>query len=57
MLVDGSLLGKVGVSVTPTLIKYTQHGTESWRRIVGSDDDLDRFIRLDTTASASADRA
>lgn len=43
--VDADLLGHIGVSVTPTLIKYDGTGREQWRRVVASDADLERLLR------------
>ena len=46
--VDADLLGHIGVSVTPTLIKYDGTGREQWRRVVASDADLERLLREGT---------
>jgi hypothetical protein len=46
--VDADLLGHIGVSVTPTLIKYDASGREQWRRVVASDADLERLLREGT---------
>jgi hypothetical protein len=42
--VDRAVLGRVGVGVTPTLLKYGSDGVEAWRRLVGSDEDLLRLL-------------
>lgn len=44
-IVDADLLGTVAVGVTPSLVKYAPDGTEAWRRVVGSDDDLNRYLK------------
>lgn len=46
--IDADLLGHIGVSVTPTLIKYDGTGREQWRRVVASDADLERLLREGT---------
>lgn len=46
--IDADLLGHIGVSVTPTLIKYDGSGREQWRRVVASDADLERLLREGT---------
>jgi hypothetical protein len=46
--VDADLLGHIGVSVTPTLIRYDGTGREQWRRVVASDADLERLLREGT---------
>ena len=46
--IDSDLLGHIGVSVTPTLIKYDGTGAEQWRRVVASDADLERLLREGT---------
>ncbi len=43
--IDADLLGHIGVSVTPTLIRYDHTGREQWRRVVASDADLERLLR------------
>ncbi|MFI5915751.1 hypothetical protein [Dactylosporangium sp. NPDC051541] len=52
---DAALLGTVGVGVTPMLIRYDPDGTEAWRRVVGSREDLDRFLEI--SESGAAERA
>ncbi|MBX6356345.1 MAG: hypothetical protein IRZ05_10895 [Micromonosporaceae bacterium] len=58
VLLDPVLLGTVGVGVTPMLIKYDSDGTEQWRRVVGSQLDLHRFVGaappLDSSAAGRA---
>lgn len=49
VLVDSALMGRVGVGVTPSLLKYDQDGIEQWRRIVGSTEDLRRLLDLTPT--------
>ncbi|GAA0923166.1 TlpA family protein disulfide reductase [Virgisporangium aurantiacum] len=49
--VDPMLLGRIGVGVTPTLLKYGADGTESWRRVVGSVGDLRRLLDLRAATS------
>ena len=44
--VDSALLGRVGVGVTPTMLKYDPDGTELWRRVVGSQEDLHRLLDI-----------
>ncbi len=46
--VDADLLDHIGVSVTPTLVKYDGTGREQWRRVAASDADLDRLLREGT---------
>jgi len=43
VVLDPALLGTVGVGVTPMLLKYAADGTEQWRRVIGSRQDLQRF--------------
>ncbi|MEU7894080.1 hypothetical protein AB0B45_14585 [Nonomuraea sp. NPDC049152] len=43
-IVDATLLGTIAVGATPTLIKYSPSGEEQWRRVVGSNADLDAFL-------------
>lgn len=45
VVIDPVLMGKVGVTATPTLVVYDAAGLEQWRRIVGSDDELDLLLR------------
>jgi hypothetical protein len=46
VITEPELLGSIAVGVTPTLVKYATDGTEEWRRVVGSDTDLDRQLGL-----------
>ncbi|MFD1939568.1 MULTISPECIES: hypothetical protein [Nonomuraea] len=43
-VIDAELLGRIAVGATPTLLKYTAGGVEEWRRLAGSDDDLDTML-------------
>lgn len=43
-IVDAELLGALGVGAMPSLLKYAPDGTEEWRRVVGSDEDLDALL-------------
>jgi hypothetical protein len=45
-VIDAALVGVIAVGATPTLVKYSADGTEEWRRVVGSDDDLDAFLAV-----------
>jgi hypothetical protein len=49
---DAGLVGHIGVSVTPMLVKYDGGGHEQWRRVVASDQDLDRLMDLTDGASS-----
>ncbi|WP_049556349.1 hypothetical protein [Nonomuraea sp. SBT364] len=53
-VIDAALLGTVAVGATPTLVKYSADGTEEWRRVVGSDDDLDAFLAISPSERLSA---
>ncbi|WP_157549241.1 hypothetical protein [Nonomuraea candida] len=53
-VIDAALLGTVAVGATPTLVKYSADGTEEWRRVVGSDDDLDAFLAVSPSERLSA---
>lgn len=53
-VIDSALVGTVAVGATPTLVKYAADGTEQWRRVVGSDDDLDAFLAADSPERLSA---
>ncbi|GAA0411919.1 hypothetical protein Acor_15890 [Acrocarpospora corrugata] len=53
-VVDAELLGSVAVGATPSLVKYAPDGTEEWRRVVGSDQDLDRLLGADVPESSNA---
>ncbi|GAA1521678.1 hypothetical protein GCM10009677_63420 [Sphaerisporangium rubeum] len=44
VVADAELLGAVAVGATPSLVKYAADGTEEWRRVVGSDGDLERLL-------------
>jgi hypothetical protein len=44
--VDPVLLGRMGVGVTPALVKFDPVGGEVWRRILADDDDLIRLLEL-----------
>jgi hypothetical protein len=44
--VDPMLLGRMGVGVTPALVKFDPAGGEVWRRILADDDDLTRLLEL-----------
>ena len=50
-IVDAELLGALGVGAMPSLIRYTPDGTEQWRRVVGSDEDLDTLLEIDSKTS------
>ncbi|MFC6087067.1 hypothetical protein [Sphaerisporangium aureirubrum] len=52
-VVDADLLGSVAVGATPSLVKYAPDGTEEWRRVVGSDADLDRLLGVDMSESSN----
>ncbi|TMR93519.1 hypothetical protein [Nonomuraea basaltis] len=43
-IADSDLLGRVAIGATPSLVKYAPDGTEAWRRVVGSDNDLDQYL-------------
>ncbi|MFE3453038.1 hypothetical protein ACFXJ8_29360 [Nonomuraea sp. NPDC059194] len=51
-LIDAELLGRVAVGATPTLLRYTAAGVEEWRRLAGSDDDLDNLLRVNAASAA-----
>ncbi|MFG2073805.1 hypothetical protein [Nonomuraea maritima] len=53
-VIDAALVGTVAVGATPTLVKYSADGTEEWRRVVGSDDDLDALLTVDSAERLSA---
>ncbi|GGP05396.1 hypothetical protein LDL08_06320 [Nonomuraea glycinis] len=53
-VIDAALVGTVAVGATPTLVKYAADGTEEWRRVVGSDDDLDAFLAVSPSERLSA---
>jgi hypothetical protein len=50
-IVDADLLGSLGVGALPSLIRYTPDGTEEWRRVIGSDEDLDTLLGIDSKTS------
>lgn len=50
VVVDSALLGQVAVGATPTLLKYGADGTEVWRRVAGSDADLDSYLEVGAPA-------
>lgn len=50
-IVDAELLGALGVGAMPSLIRYTPDGTEEWRRVIGSDEDLDTLLGIDSKTS------
>ncbi|WP_030455381.1 hypothetical protein [Herbidospora cretacea] len=52
-VVDAGLLGSVAVGATPSLVKYAPDGAEEWRRMVGSDPDLDRLLGVDLPESSN----
>ncbi|WP_062428507.1 hypothetical protein [Herbidospora daliensis] len=52
-VVDADLLGSVAVGATPSLVKYAPDGAEEWRRVVGSDPDLDRLLGVDLPESSN----
>jgi hypothetical protein len=52
--IDAGLVGRIGVNVTPTLLKYGPDGEEEWRRVVGSDADLDRLLGLTGPSAAGS---
>ncbi|MDI6103048.1 hypothetical protein QLQ12_30980 [Actinoplanes sp. NEAU-A12] len=51
VMVDSKLLGQVAVGATPTLLKYGADGAEQWRRVAGSDADLDSYLEAGAPAS------
>ena len=51
-LTDSDLLGTIGIGATPSLIRYAPDGTEQWRRVIGSDEDLDSLLGIDTQTNA-----
>ncbi|GAA2207155.1 hypothetical protein GCM10009850_026130 [Nonomuraea monospora] len=53
-VIDAALLGQVAVGATPTLVKYSADGTEEWRRVAGSDDDLDTFLAVSSSERSIA---
>ncbi|MBB6348120.1 hypothetical protein ACWGH8_19875 [Nonomuraea muscovyensis] len=53
-VIDAALLGQLAVGATPSLVKYSANGTEEWRRVVGSDDDLDAFLAVSPSERLSA---
>jgi hypothetical protein len=53
-VVDAELLGSVAVGATPSLVRYAPDGTEEWRRVVGSDQDLERLLGMNMTESSNA---
>lgn len=53
-IIDANLVGTVAVGATPTLVKYFPDGTEEWRRVVGSDDDLDAFLAVSSPERSRA---
>jgi hypothetical protein len=52
-IADADLLGTVAIGATPALVKYAPDGTETWRRVVGSDDDLDRHLGAQSSDAAN----
>ncbi|MEU4511404.1 hypothetical protein AB0G05_18085 [Nonomuraea wenchangensis] len=53
-VIDAALLGQLAVGATPTLVKYSADGTEEWRRVVGSDEDLDTYVAVSPSERLSA---
>ncbi|HET6292298.1 MAG TPA: hypothetical protein VFG33_02955 [Kribbella sp.] len=50
-IVDAELLGALGVGAMPSLVRYAPDGTEEWRRVVGSDEDLDTLLEIGSKTS------
>ncbi|MEO3808040.1 hypothetical protein ABGB17_03465 [Sphaerisporangium sp. B11E5] len=50
---DADLLGSVAVGATPSLVRYAPDGTEEWRRVVGSDGDLERLLDMSESSNVS----
>lgn len=53
-VVDSALVGTVAVGATPSLVKYSPDGTEEWRRVVGSDEDLDALLTVSPAERSNA---
>ncbi|MFI7443359.1 hypothetical protein [Nonomuraea indica] len=53
-VIDAALVGTVAVGATPSLVKYSPDGTEEWRRVVGSDEDLDAFLAVSPAERSNA---
>ncbi|MDX6235537.1 MAG: hypothetical protein QOG10_352 [Kribbellaceae bacterium] len=51
-IADADLLGVLGVGAMPSLVRYAPDGTEEWRRVVGSDEDLDALLGIDSKTSS-----
>jgi hypothetical protein len=54
-LADSDLLGSIGIGATPSLIRYEPDGTEAWRRVIGSDEDLDELLGIDAALKTSTE--
>jgi hypothetical protein len=46
VVVDSALLGRIGIGVTPSMVKYGPDGAEQWRRVVGSAEDLRQLLDI-----------
>ncbi|WP_336216343.1 hypothetical protein [Nonomuraea sp. LPB2021202275-12-8] len=53
-VIDAALVGTLAVGATPSLIRYSADGTEEWRRVVGSDDDLDAYLAVSPSERSNA---
>jgi hypothetical protein len=55
VVADAALLGALAVGATPSLVRFAPDGAEEWRRVVGSDGDLDRLLAPRAHVSQSSD--